>query len=117
MSIVSKDWLTYSGGTDGPGEHCYIFSISIDITQMVNFATQISDCDSHSPAFLDLFHSSDASICFTMVLAPLGNSDHVFVLVLIDFLSNSHRNALFRSTLCHFLMAILVLIGMVFVIM
>ena len=28
---------------------------------MVNFSTQIPDCDSHSPALLDLFISSDAT--------------------------------------------------------
>ena len=56
---------------------CYNFSISNDLTQMVNFPTQIPDCDSHSPALLDLFISSDASICSTMAFTPLGNSDHV----------------------------------------
>ena len=30
-----KDWLTYSGGTDRPGELCYNFSISNDLTQIV----------------------------------------------------------------------------------
>ena len=54
-SIHHKDWLTYSGGTDRPGELGYNFSISNDLTQMVNFPTQIPDCDSHSPALLDLF--------------------------------------------------------------
>ena len=43
---------------------------------MVNVPTQILDCDSRSPARLDLFISSDASICFTMDFFPLGNSDH-----------------------------------------
>ena len=62
-----KDWLTYSGGTDQPGELCYNFSISNDLTQMVNFPTWIPDYDSHSPALLDLFISSDASICSTKV--------------------------------------------------
>ena len=52
---------------------------------MVNFPTQIPDCDSHSPALLDLFISSDASICSTMAFPPLGNSDHVVVSVSIDF--------------------------------
>ena len=33
----------------------YNFSISHDLTQMVNFPTWISDCDSHSPALSDLF--------------------------------------------------------------
>ena len=36
--------------------------ISSDLTQMVNFPTQIPDCDSHGPALLDLFISSDASV-------------------------------------------------------
>ena len=45
------------------GEICFNFSISNDLTQMVNFATQVTDFDSHSPALLDLFISFDASIC------------------------------------------------------
>ena len=59
---------------------------------MVNFPTRIPDCDSHSPALLDLFLSSDASICSTMAFPPLGNSDHVVVLVSIDFPSNHGIN-------------------------
>ena len=43
---------------------------------MVNFPTQIPDYDPHSPALLDLFISSDTTICSTMVFPPLGNSDH-----------------------------------------
>ena len=77
LNIHHKDWLTYSGGTDQPGELCYNFSISNDLTQMVNFPTRIPDCDSHIPALLDLFISSDASICSTIDFPPLGNSDHV----------------------------------------
>ena len=55
-----QNWLTYSGGTDRPGELCYNFSISNNLTQMVNFSARIPDCDSHSLALLDLFISSDA---------------------------------------------------------
>ena len=62
---------------------------------MVNFPTQIPDCDSHSLALLFLFLSSDASIYSTMAFPPLGNSDHV-VSVSIDFPSNSQYNALFH---------------------
>ena len=69
--------------------------ISSDLTQMVNFPTRIPDCDSHSPALLDLFISSDASICSTMAFPPLGNSDHVVVSVSIDFPTNSQRDAPF----------------------
>ena len=63
---------------------------------MVNFHTWIPDCDSHSPALLNLFLSSDTSICSTMAFIPLGNSDHVFVSVSIDFPSNSQRDAPFH---------------------
>ena len=63
---------------------------------MVNFPNRIPDCDSHSPALLDFFLSSDTSICSTMALLPLGNSAHVVVLVSIDFPSNSQRDALFH---------------------
>ena len=66
FNVDHKDCLTHSGGTDRPGELCYNFSISNDLTQMVNFPTRIPDCDSYSPALLDLFLYSDASICSTM---------------------------------------------------
>ena len=70
--------------------------ISNYLTQMVNFPTQIPDCDSHSPALLDLFLSSDTSICSKMDFPPLENSDHVVVSVSIDFSSNSQRDAPFQ---------------------
>ena len=96
LNVHHKDWLTSSGGTDRPGELSYNFSILNDLTQMVNFATWFPDCDSHGPALLDLFLTSDASICSTMAFPPLGNSDHVLVSVSIDFPSNSQRDALFH---------------------
>ena len=83
-------------GTDRPGEHCYNFSTSNDLTLMVSFPTRIPDRDSHSPALLDFFLSYDASICSTMAFPPLGNSYHVVVSVSIDFPSNSQRDAPFH---------------------
>ena len=94
--IYHKDWLSYSDRTDRPGELCYNFSFSNDFTQMANFPTRIPDCDSHSPALLDFFLSSDASICSTMVFPALGNSDHVVVSVLIGFPINSKWDASFH---------------------
>ena len=91
-----KDWLTYCGGTDTPGEFCYNFSVSKDLTQIVNCPTRIPDCDSHSPALLDFFLSSDASICSTMAFPPLGNSDHVVVSVSIDFPVSSKQDTPFH---------------------
>ena len=63
---------------------------------MVNFPTQIPDCDSHSPALLNLFISSDASICSAMAFPPLGNSGYVVVSVSIDFPSYSQWDASFH---------------------
>ena len=63
---------------------------------MVDFPTWIPDFDSYNPALLDLFLSSDASICSTMAFHPLGNSDHVVVSVSIDFSTNSQLDAPFH---------------------
>ena len=95
----------YSGATDRPSELCYKFSISNDLTQMVNFPTLIPECDSDSPAFFYFFISSDASICSKMAFPQLGNFYHVVVSVFIGFPSSSKRDALFQ------LMTILALIG------
>ena len=96
FNVHHKDWLAYSSGTDRPGGLRYNFSIGNDLTQMVNFPTSIPDCDCHNPALLDLFLTSDASICSTMAFPPLGNSDHVVVSVSIDFPTNSQRDAPFH---------------------
>ena len=107
FNVHHKDWLTYSGGTDRSGELCYNFCISNDLTWMVNFPTRIPDCDSHSPALLDTFVSSDASICSIMAFPPLGNSDHTVVSVSIDFRSNSQQDSCFIALL----MTVLVKLG------
>ena len=114
FNIHLKDWLTHFGGTDRLGELCYNFSISNNPTQIVNFPTRIPDCDSHSPALLDLFLSSDAIICSTMTFPPLGNSDHVVVSVSIDFPINSKQDTPFHCMAYDY--SHVDLIGMVFVI-
>ena len=96
FNVHHKDWVTYSGGTDRPGELCSNFSISNNLTQIVNFPIQIPDCDSHSPALLNLFISSDTSICSTMAFPPLGNADHGNVSVSIDYPINSEQDTLFH---------------------
>ena len=47
-------------------------------------------------ALLDLFISSDPSICSTMDFSPLGNSGHVVVSDSVDFPSNSQQDAPFH---------------------
>ena len=96
FNVHHKGWLSYSGRTDRPGEFCYNFSISNELCHIVNFPTLVPDCDSHSPAPLDFFLSSDVSSCSTMAFPPLRNSDHVVVSVSIDFPSNSQWDALFH---------------------
>ena len=56
---------------------------------MVKFPTRIADYNSHSLALLDFFLSYDASICSTMPLPPLENSNLIVASVSIDFPSNS----------------------------
>ena len=50
--------------------------------------------DSHSPTLLDLFLSSDTSICSTVAFPPLRNSDYVFLSVSIEFPPNSKWDVL-----------------------
>ena len=66
---------------------------------LINFPTQIPDCDSHSPALLDLFLSFEernACICYKVTFPLLGNSDYVVVSVCIDFPSHSLGDAPFH---------------------
>ena len=63
---------------------------------MVIFPARIPDCDSHGPALLDLFCTSDSSICSTMTFPSLGNSDHIVVSVSVDFRPNYQWDAPFH---------------------
>ena len=95
FNIPHKDWLTYSDGTDRPGELC------LSQMTLIRWLTlQTPDCNSHSLALLDLFISSDASICSMMAFPQLGSFhfvSHVVVSVSIDFLSNSKGMPYFIS--------------------
>ena len=59
FNVLYKDWLTYSGGTDRPGELCYNFSISNDLTQMVNVPTQIPDSIAYDYSHADWYGLRD----------------------------------------------------------
>ena len=96
FNIHHKDWFTYFYGNDRSGELCYNLSISNNLTQIVNFPTRVPYCGAQILALLDLFISSDASICSTMAFPPFRNSDHVVVSVSIDCPSYSQWDAPFH---------------------
>ena len=80
---------------------------------MVNFSTQIADCDSHILALLDFFLSHDASICSTLAFPPLK----ILIMLLLSyfpmtFLQTQKEMPLFIIQL----MTIFMIIGMVLVI-
>ena len=68
FNVHHRDLLTYSGGTDRPGELCCNFSISSDLTQIVNFSTEIPDCDSHSSALLHFFLLTLVLFCIAILI-------------------------------------------------
>ena len=71
LQLIQLLWKTRKKITDRSGELCYNFLIiSIDLTHMVNYPTQIPDYDLHIPALFDLFLSSNASICSAMDFPP-----------------------------------------------
>ena len=112
LNVHHKDWLTYSGGTDRSDELCYNFSILNDLTQMVKFLTRIPDCDSHSPAFLDLF-----LLTLEFVLQRLSLPWEILIMLLSQFPLTFHH---IHNRSPHFitlLITILLLIGMVYVIL
>ena len=61
-----------------------------------------TDCDTDSPALLDLFLYFDTSVCSTVAFLSLENSDYVNVLVSVDFQSNSERDGSFHSKACDY---------------
>ena len=112
FNVHHQDWANYSGGTDRSGELCYNFSVSNDLTQVNNFPTQISDCDSHSPILLDYFFL----LMLIFVLQWLFLHWENLIMLLFQFLLNFHQ---IHNGMPHFiakLMTILIMTGAVFMI-
>ena len=86
LNVYHKDWLTYSGETDRSGELWYNFSISNDLTRMVNFPTQIPDCESHSPALLDF-----VLLMLVFVLQWLSFQWEIMIMLLPQFPLTFHH--------------------------
>ena len=88
------------------------FFISNDLTQIVDFPTWTHDCDLHIPVLLDLFISSDNSICSTVVFLPTENFHCV---VVFQFPLTSQQTQKRMYLFIAKLMTVLVLIGTIFV--
>ena len=86
-NVHHKDWPTFSGGIDRPRELGYNFSVSKDLTHMVNCTNRIPDRESQSCCFGFIY--SDTSICSPVTFPSVGNSYYVVVSVSIDLPSNS----------------------------
>ena len=78
FNVHHSGWLHHSS-TDVAGTHAFNFAVSQGLHQTVDFFTRIPDRDDHSPSLLDLFLTSNPSICETSSSGPLGKSDHVVV--------------------------------------
>ena len=89
-----------------------VIIISTYLTEMVNFPTSIPDCEYHSPALLDLFFCTDASIFSSMAFSPL----EILIMLLSQFSLIFHQTQKGKPYFIVLLVATLVLIGTVFVI-
>ena len=66
-----KDWLTYSGGTNKPGELCYNFLSQTTLLRWLTFLLGSRAVTLTVLLFWILFISFDASICSTVAFPPL----------------------------------------------
>ena len=57
------------------------------------FLNCIPDSDTHRPALLDLFLTSDPGLCSVEAFLSFSNSDHVVVYVSINFAVSSKKDA------------------------
>lgn len=98
FNVHHADWLIHSRGTDRPGEGCYNFAISQNLTQIVPFPTRLPDRVEQIPSLLDLFLSSNPDICSANSHPPFGSSDHVVVSVAVNFMVKATHDAPFHRT-------------------
>ena len=93
-----KEWLNHDR-SDAAGIHSHNFAISQSLHQTVDFITRIPDRDDHSPSLLDLFLTSNPTICQTSSSSALGKSDHVVVNIQISLNTKAAQESPFHRTL------------------
>ena len=98
FNVHHGDWLKHDR-TDAAGIHVRNFAISQSLHQTVDFVTRIPDRDDHSPSLLDLFLTSNPTICQTSSSSALGKSDHVVVNILVNLNTKAAQESPFHRTL------------------
>ena len=79
FNIHHEQWLTHSSSTDTAGQAAFNFSISHNLTQLVNFPTHIPDHHGDRSNTLDLFLTSHPDLYDISSSSPLGSSDHAVI--------------------------------------
>ena len=83
FNVHHKDWLSYSGGTDRPGELCY--KSQMTLLRWLTFLLG-SQTDSHSSALLDLF-----LLTLVFVLQWLSRHWEILIMLLSQFRLTYHQ--------------------------
>ena len=111
LILGGRKLCTYSDQNDRYGELCYDFSISNDLTQMVNFFTQIPDWFSQLCPFGSIYF-----LMLVFVLQWLSLHWEIMIMLLSQLPLTFHHIHIGMPCFIQLLMTILVLTGMVFVI-
>ena len=97
FNLHHKEWLN-SNRTDAAGTHVYNFALSQSLHQAVDFVTRIPDRADHSPSLIDLFLTSNPTICQTSSSSALGKSDHVVVNIQINLCTKAAQESPYHRT-------------------
>ena len=76
----------------------YNFALSQSLHQTVDFVTRIPDRADHSPSLIDLFLTSNPTICQTSSSSALGKSDHVVVNIQINLCTKAAQESPYHRT-------------------
>ena len=99
FNIHHQVWLKISKGIDASGIYTYNFALSHSLHQIIEFPTRFPDRSDQSPSLIDLFLSSNPDICNASSEAPLGNSDHVVISVLVSLNCKAAHEKSYHRTL------------------
>ena len=89
FNVHHKDCLSYSDGSDRPDELCYNFSTSIDVTQLVNFPTQIPTVTLTVVLFFFFFYLF--LLMLVLVLQRLSVHWEILIMLLPQFAVTFHE--------------------------